>query len=178
MHCTLQGKGEAILFIHGVPTNGMLWDGVIQQLSNHHRCFAIDLPGMGETPFVPYTPGYLDQLAKEIELLRIEHGVKKWHVVGHDAGSAVAVQYAARFASHVGCLVLLSPAIFPELKPFYLLNLLRKPMIGEMLTLPFCMWCFGRLQCDELSLVTLTRLCFAPFTSPSPAPLVHGNFCD
>ena len=88
---------------------------------------------MGETPFVPYSPDYLDRLAKQIDLLRIQHGVTKWHVVGHDAGSAVAVQYAGRFSRNVGCLALLSPAIFPDLKPFHLLNALRKPLLGETL---------------------------------------------
>ena len=133
VHCIHQGKGDAILFIHGMPTNRMLWDGIIQQLSSHHRCFAVDLPGMGETPFTPYSPGYLDRLAKQIEQLRTQHGVKKWHVVGHDAGCAIAIQYAAGFSRHVACLVLMSPAIFPELKPFYLLNALRKPLLGEVL---------------------------------------------
>jgi pimeloyl-ACP methyl ester carboxylesterase len=142
LHCIHQGKGDAILFIHGMPTNRMLWGGIIQQLSSCHRCFAVDLPGMGETPFIPYSPGYLDRLAKQIELLRIRYGVKKWHVVGHDAGSAIAVQYAARFSQHVACLALMSPAIFPELKPFYLLNPLRKPLIGEALAplLHFVFW--------------------------------------
>jgi pimeloyl-ACP methyl ester carboxylesterase len=142
VHCTHQGKGDAILFIHGMPTSRMLWNGVIRQLSSHHQCFAVDLPGMGETPFVPYSPGYLDRLAEQIELLRIERGVKKWHVVGHDAGSAVAVKYADRFSQRVGCLALLSPAIFPELKPFYLLNALRKPLVGELLAplLHFMFW--------------------------------------
>lgn len=133
VHCIHQGKGDAILFIHGMPTNHMLWGGIIQELSSCHRCFAVDLPGMGETPFIPYSPGYLDRLAKQIELLRIQHGVKKWHVVGHDAGSAIAVQYATRFSPHVACLALMSPAIFPDLKPFYLLNALRKPLVGEVL---------------------------------------------
>jgi pimeloyl-ACP methyl ester carboxylesterase len=142
VHCIHQGKGDAILFIHGMPTNRMLWDGVIQQLSNHHRCFAVDLPGMGETPFVSYGRDYLDRLAKQIELLRVQHGVKRWHVVGHDAGSAIAVQYAARFSRRVSCLALMSPAIFPELKPFYLLNALRKPLLGEALAplLHFVFW--------------------------------------
>ncbi len=133
VHCIHQGKGDAILFIHGMPTNHMLWGGIIQELSSCHRCFAVDLPGMGETPFIPYSLGYLDLLAKQIELLRMQHGIKKWHVVGHDAGSAIAVQYAARFSQHVACLALMSPAIFPDLKPFYLLNALRKPLLGELL---------------------------------------------
>jgi pimeloyl-ACP methyl ester carboxylesterase len=144
VHCIHQGKGEAILFIHGMPTNRMLWGGIIQQLSSCHRCFAVDLPGMGETPFIPYSPGYLDRLAKQIELLRIQHGVKKWHVVGHDAGSAIAVHYAARFSQHLACLALMSPAIFPELKPFFLLNPLRKPLIGEALA-PFLNFVFWQI---------------------------------
>jgi pimeloyl-ACP methyl ester carboxylesterase len=133
VHCKLQGKGDAILFIHGMPTNHKLWDEVIGQLSCNHRCFAVDLPGMGSTPFAPYRSDYLDRMATQIDQLRIQHGVKKWHVVGHDAGAAIAVQYASRFERNVGCLVLLSPAIFPELKPFYLLNPLRKPLLGEVL---------------------------------------------
>jgi pimeloyl-ACP methyl ester carboxylesterase len=133
MHCTHKGKGEAILFIHGMPTNRSLWDGIIQELSPRFRCFAVDLPGMGNTPAVDYTPDYLQRVAERIEALRVRYGVKKWHVVGHDAGSAVAVEYAGRYAKHVGCLALLSPAIFPDLKPFFLLSPLRKPLIGEML---------------------------------------------
>ena len=133
VHCIHQGEGDAILFIHGMPTNRMLWGGLIQELSSHHRCYAVDLPGMGETPFIPYSVGYLDRQAEQIEQLRIQHGVEKWHVVGHDAGSAIAVQYAARFSSRVSCLALMSPAIFPDLKPFYLLNALRKPLVGEVL---------------------------------------------
>lgn len=133
MHCTHRGKGDAILFIHGMPTNHMLWDGVIEQLSGCHQCFAVDLPGMGDTPFAPYSADYLDRMARQIESIRIQHGIHKWHVVGHDAGSAIAVQYAGSFARNVGCLALLSPAVFPDLKPFYLLNSLRRPLLGEVM---------------------------------------------
>jgi pimeloyl-ACP methyl ester carboxylesterase len=133
VHSINQGKGDPILFIHGMPTNRMLWGPLIRELSGDHRCFAVDLPGMGETPFVPYSFGYLDRQAEQIELLRIQHGIEKWHIVGHDAGSAIAVQYAARFSLRVSCLALMSPAIFPDLKPFYLLNALRKPLVGEVL---------------------------------------------
>ena len=167
VHCTHQGKGEPILFIHGMPTNRRLWDGVIQQLSSDHRCFAVDLPGMGETPFVPYTPDYLDRVAEQIELLRIQHGVKKWHVVGHDAGAAVAVQYAGRFSRHVECLALLSPAIFPDLKPFYLLNALRKPLLGEALApiVHFAFWqIVMRRAIKGASKSTLRRAFYEPFS--------------
>jgi pimeloyl-ACP methyl ester carboxylesterase len=172
VHCTRQGKGDAILFVHGMPTNSMLWDGIIQQLFSHHECFAIDLPGMGETPFAPYGVDYLDRMAKQIELLRVKHGVRKWHVVGHDAGAAVAVHYSHRYPNRVECLALLSPAVFPELKPFYLLNALRKPLIGELLApilhLVFWRIAMRRAIAGEANR-SLRQAFYKPFSSPAGA---------
>ena len=132
MRCNSQGKGEAVLLIHGMPTNGRLWDGVVRDLSRHFRCVVIDLPGMGGTPFLPYSPSYFEQVAAQIEQLRMRYRIQRWHVVGHDGGCAIAVQYAHQFPKRVGCMALLSPAIFPDLKPFFLLELLRKPIFGEL----------------------------------------------
>jgi pimeloyl-ACP methyl ester carboxylesterase len=72
-------------------------------------------------------------MAKQIDLLRIEAKVDRLHVVGHDAGSVIAVQYAHSYRDRVCRLALLSPALFPDLKPFYLLEILRKPILGELL---------------------------------------------
>jgi pimeloyl-ACP methyl ester carboxylesterase len=115
-----------------MPTNGRLWDGVVLDLARHFQCFVVDLPGMGGTPFLPYTSAYFVQVATQIEDVRIRYRVQRWHIVGHDGGCAVAVQYARLFPKRVGCLALLSPAIFPDLRPFFLLELLRKPVLGEL----------------------------------------------
>jgi pimeloyl-ACP methyl ester carboxylesterase len=133
MHVVTCGSGDPVLFIHGMPTSSSLWSGVIQRLCGSYKCFAVDLPGMGETPSQPYEPDFLRRLAEQIDQVRKEHQIEKWHVVGHDAGSLVAVHYAQFFSQHVGCLALLSPALFPELKPFFLLEALRKPILGELL---------------------------------------------
>src|SRR5262249_50773580 len=68
--------------------------------------------------------------------IRVKNKIEKWHVVGHDAGAAVAVHYAHRYQQRVNRLVLLSPALFPELKPFPPFGLIRIPVIGELLA-PF-----------------------------------------
>jgi pimeloyl-ACP methyl ester carboxylesterase len=132
MHCSVRGKGEAVLLIHGMPTNGRLWDDVVLELARHFQCFVVDLPGMGRTPFLPYSPAYFAQVAAQIEEVRIRFRVQRWHIVGHDGGCAIAVQYAKLFPRRAGCLALLSPAIFPDLRPFFLLDLLRKPVLGEL----------------------------------------------
>jgi pimeloyl-ACP methyl ester carboxylesterase len=133
MHVVACGAGVPVLFIHGMPTSSQLWKGVTERLCGSFRCFAIDLPGMGQTPGRPYDANFLRTLAEQIDQIRIQNHIERWHVVGHDAGSAVAVHYAFYFPKHVGCLALLSPALFPELKPFFLLEALRKPILGELL---------------------------------------------
>jgi pimeloyl-ACP methyl ester carboxylesterase len=133
MHVIRRGSGHAVLFIHGMPTNHHLWNEIIERLFEQFTCLAIDLPGLGKSPSVAYGPKHLESLAAEIDALRIEHGIEKWHVVGHDAGSAVAVNYAYYYQQHVDSLALLSPALFPELKPYFLLEPLRKPFVGECL---------------------------------------------
>jgi pimeloyl-ACP methyl ester carboxylesterase len=133
MHVVRCGSGDPILFIHGMPTNGMLWKGVIAHLCKHYACFAVDLPGMGSTPSEAYDANYLRHMAEKLDQIRIANGIEKWHVVGHDAGSVIAVHYARYFPEHVDCMALMSPPLFPELKPFFLLEALRKPILGELL---------------------------------------------
>ena len=133
MYHLSRGTGYPVLFIHGIPTSGQLWNGVIEKLGGQYTCLAVDLPGLGRSPKTPYGPRQLEALADQIEQIRIENKIDKWHVVGHDAGSAVAVHYAFRFQQRVDRLALLSPAVFPELKPFHLFRIMRKPVVGELL---------------------------------------------
>jgi pimeloyl-ACP methyl ester carboxylesterase len=137
MYLLSRGSGYPVLFIHGIPTSSQLWSGVIDKLLGRFTCMAVDLPGLGRTPKSHYgdrrSANQLETLADQIEKVRLEHGIDKWHVVGHDAGSAIAVHYAYRFQEHVERLALLSPAVFPELKPFHLFRLVRQPVIGELL---------------------------------------------
>ena len=133
MHLLSRGSGYPVLFIHGIPTSGQLWTGVIDKLMGGYTCLAIDLPGLGKTPKAGYGLEQLESLADRIEQIRIENKIDKWHVVGHDAGSAIAVHYAYRFQDHVDRLALLSPAVFPELKPFHLFRIIRRPVVGELM---------------------------------------------
>jgi len=128
-----QGTGSPILFVHGMPTSGRLWRGVIDRLAGKFNCIAIDLPGLGRSPGEPGGLSRIDTIVASIEDLRVQLNVDQWHVVGHDAGSAIAVKYAHRFPQRVSRLALLTPSIFPELKPYYLFEMLRRPLLGELM---------------------------------------------
>jgi pimeloyl-ACP methyl ester carboxylesterase len=136
MHSFSRGSGHPVLFIHGMPTNGRLWTGVVDKMSGRFTCLTVDLPGLGRAPQGSDCAAHLDAMASQIENIRIEKGIERWHVVGHDAGSAIAVHYAHKYQERVESLALLSPALFPELKPFHLFRWIRRPVVGELLA-PF-----------------------------------------
>ena len=133
MYLVSQGTGDPILFLHGIPTSCRLWNGVIERMAGQFTCLAVDLPGLGKTSRSSNGFRDLDCLVAKIEALRIKCGIEKWHVVGHDAGCAIAVHYAHRHRQRVDRLALLTPSIFPDLKPFAPFQLLRKPILGELM---------------------------------------------
>jgi|HubBroStandDraft_5_1064220.scaffolds.fasta_scaffold180588_2 pimeloyl-ACP methyl ester carboxylesterase len=71
MHFEHCGAGDAILFIHGMPTSGRLWRGITDRLQARYTCFTIDLPGLGKSPRERYGPDYLRLLAGRIDAFRV-----------------------------------------------------------------------------------------------------------
>jgi pimeloyl-ACP methyl ester carboxylesterase len=171
MYLCSRGAGYPVLFIHGMPTSGQLWTRIIDKLGGQFTCLAVDLPGLGKTSQIPHGPKQLETLADRIEQLGVEQGIEKWHVVGHDAGAAVAVHYAYRFQGRVDRLALLSPAVFPELKPFYLFRILRTPILGELLA-PIVSAIFWKiamryaLEEQQAELRSVVHDFHAPFSGP------------
>lgn len=131
MKYRLAGSGPAVLFVHGIPTSGRLWDLVVARLAARFTCVVVDLPGFGESPPHPEArdPRWL---AEALEELRVGLDIPAWHLVGHDAGSTVAVHYAAAHAPCVRCLALLSPPIFPDFRPPWFFRLVRLPGVGAL----------------------------------------------
>lgn len=133
MHVASTGAGHPVLFLHGIPTSRRLWTGVIERMRGDFTCIAVDLPGLGRA--ADTRPDFRDlrKLADAIEDMRVRRGIDKWHLVGHDAGCAIAVHYAERFPERVACMALMSPSMFPDLKPFFLFEILRRRVVGELM---------------------------------------------
>ena len=133
MNYWVRGNGPPILLIHGIPTNGRLWDFVVERLQEQYTCVVVDLPGFGESP----TPsdGSRDpaRFAGELDRLGRDLGFASWNVVGHDAGSTIAVHLAAAYPQRTRRLALLSPPLFPEFRPPWFIHLIRTPVLGEII---------------------------------------------
>lgn len=163
-----RGVGDPILFLHGIPTSCHLWDGVIERMSGQFSCLAVDLPGLGRTARRRRGFGELSDLVVAIDTIRVSNKIDKWHIVGHDAGCAIAVRYAHQHPEHTSRLALLTPSIFPELEPFFLFEMLRKPLLGEMIApavnLIFWKLVMRRIFDGDRTLAAAIKDFHAPFT--------------
>lgn len=122
MHYIEEGKGDPIIFLHGMPTSSYVWRNIIPYLSTLGRCIAIDLIGMGKSdkPNIEYTiEDHIRYIEKFIETLKL----KNITFVLHEWGSIIGFDYAMRHEKNCKGLV------------FYEAYL--RPFNNEDISLPF-----------------------------------------
>jgi haloalkane dehalogenase len=122
IHYLDQGSGDAILFLHGIPTSCYVWRNILPYLGNLGHCLAPDLPGFGhsDSPDIEYSiADYVNFLQQFIEKLNL----KNITLVMHGFGTVIGLDYAMRHPENCKGLV------------FYeaFLNSLE----GEYISLPF-----------------------------------------
>lgn len=107
-----RGAGEPIVLIHGFPTSGHLWNGVVPLLPEGHRVVVLDLLGFGRSdPARSNGVGlraHADRVVAVLDQLRINFAC----LVGHDIGGGVAQSVAVRFPHRVSRLCLVNSVAF------------------------------------------------------------------
>lgn len=100
IHYYDEGRGDPILFLHGVPTSAYLWRNIIPALSSNARCIAPDLIGMGKSdkPDIDYRIfdhiAYIDAFIEQL-------GLKNITLVLHAWGSLIGFDYARRHPENI-----------------------------------------------------------------------------
>lgn len=95
-----QGEGCPVLFLHGMPVSSQIWRNIIPKLSNHSRCIAPDLIGMGQSgkPNIEYTVfdhiQYIEAFIEALDLNQIT-------LVMHGWGSVIGLEYARRYPDRI-----------------------------------------------------------------------------
>ncbi len=94
VHYEVFGRGKPVIFLHGWLGSWRYWWPSMQALSKHHRTFAYDLWGFGDSGKVTseYSfEAYLDMLEQFVERLGIQGALT---LIGHDVGAAIALRFA------------------------------------------------------------------------------------
>lgn len=133
----LAGKGEPVLFMHGLGTTKASFLPSIAALGRSHRCIAMDLPGFGDSDkpvFAPYDPAFFSKWA--IAVLDALH-IRKAHVVGHSLGGRAAIEMGLRHPERVRNLVLMMPSLaWRRERPWATWLRLVRPELGVLQLTP------------------------------------------
>jgi pimeloyl-ACP methyl ester carboxylesterase len=117
LHYVEHGPRSApvILFLHGITGSRRYWERKVRPMAGGYRLVLPDLIGFGLSPkpYIEYTMDvFRDSVRALVEELRLEG--RRLVIVGHSLGSLIALEYAARYPSHVERMVLLSLPRFTD----------------------------------------------------------------
>jgi pimeloyl-ACP methyl ester carboxylesterase len=112
-------NGELVILLHGFPVTSAMWEPLLPALAEAgYRAIAFDQrgysPGARPLDSSAYT---IDQLVSDVTAVADMLGVEKFHLIGHDWGSAVGwntvLSHPARILSWTG-LSIAHPAAFAD----------------------------------------------------------------
>ncbi|WP_427182292.1 alpha/beta fold hydrolase [Paenibacillus sp. TC-CSREp1] len=108
-----QGKGEALVLLHGFCGSSSYWDEVVPELARSYRCIVPDLRGHGKTdaPVGSYT---IEQMGNDVLQLLDELEVEKAVILGHSMGGYIALAIAQHHPEHLNAFGLIHSTAFPD----------------------------------------------------------------
>lgn len=109
-----RGAGEPVVFLHGFPTSGHLWNEVVAQMPAGHRLVVVDLLGYGRSDPAGSRPVTLRAHAERIIGLLDALRVDRACIVGHDLGGGIAQALAIHWPGRVSRLALIDSVAFTE----------------------------------------------------------------
>jgi pimeloyl-ACP methyl ester carboxylesterase len=92
---TDQGKGAAVVLIHGFLENSTMWDKITSELIKKNRVITIDLLGHGKSDCLGYSHS-MAVFSETIEAVLKHVRIRKCILVGHSLGGYVALAFAER----------------------------------------------------------------------------------
>jgi pimeloyl-ACP methyl ester carboxylesterase len=97
---TDQGKGTAVVLLHGFYENKEMWNAFVPEFSKKHRVIAIDLLGHGKTECLGYVHSMEDQ-ADMVHHVLHKLKIRKAVLVGHSMGGYIALAFAELYPEMV-----------------------------------------------------------------------------
>ena len=88
-HYEMTGSGDPILFIHGFGGSGRWWEGQEEFLRSGYQVITVDLPGHGQSAWMPMTLG---DLAVDLRQIISGLGISQFNMVSSSFGGLIAFE--------------------------------------------------------------------------------------
>ncbi|KGL60068.1 alpha/beta fold hydrolase [Polaribacter sp. Hel1_33_49] len=93
IYYTDQGKGTAIILIHGFLENASMWNDIAPELSKRNRVITVDLLGHGNSDCLGYVHS-MELFAETIKAVIKHLKIRKYILVGHSLGGYISLALA------------------------------------------------------------------------------------
>lgn len=128
-----QGSGPVLLFIHGVPLNGLHWRFVMAQMQDRRRCIALDLMGLGYSRIAPTQDVSFAAQARMVREFLDALGIDRVDLVGNDSGGAISQIFAANNPQRLRTLTLTNCDVHDNWPPQLILPSVEAARQGTLL---------------------------------------------
>lgn len=108
-----EGKGQAIVFLHGFLENSLMWNDIKGEFTKQNRVICIDLLGHGKTDCLGYVHT-MEEMAEVVKSVLNHLKIRRVTLVGHSMGGYVALAFAEKYLKNVKRLCLLNSTSKPD----------------------------------------------------------------
>lgn len=128
------GRGEPVLFLHGVPDSADMWLPVIQRLQGSYQCYAPDLPGLGRSTAPADFALTLDNMARYVAALVEGAAIPTpLNLVVTNFGAPYGLAWAVTHPERVRRIIIAGGAnFFSDYQWHADARALRRPIVGEV----------------------------------------------
>lgn len=113
IHVELEGKGRAVVLLHGFLEGGYIWKNFIPELCSSSQVVNIDLFGHGQTPKFAETHD-MTTMAEAVAVVLENLGIDKASFIGHSMGGYVALAFLEAYPGKVDRILLLNSSTIAD----------------------------------------------------------------
>lgn len=125
-------RQTAIVFLHGTPDSAQDFTDMIRGFRGPRKhAVAIDLPGFGHAEEAWSQPASPDAAVAFLEGALRELGIRRVHLVAHDVGGFVGLEWAARHPKQLRSVTLIDTGLLLDYEHSGLAQITRSPL-GEL----------------------------------------------
>ncbi len=124
---------EAVVFIHGNPGSAADFENLVNQVAPPRRAVAFDIPDFGQSIAAPGFKHTQDEYANFIGDALKALGIRRAHLVLHDLGGPIGLQWASTHTGQVASVTLINTGILAGYKWHRTARVWQTPVAGEIL---------------------------------------------
>jgi haloalkane dehalogenase len=112
-HYVDEGRGRALLFLHGGPMSSFMWRHPLDVLRRQYRCVAVDLPGLGLSRTELIRGGGFEHMADALQAFVRALELEAFTLIVHATGAPAGLEMALREQARVRGLVVSNTFAWP-----------------------------------------------------------------